>query len=33
MYYEMGRYYGGDIEGKFWFGIQSNDHCNIHCEL
>ena len=22
----MGRYYSGDIEGKFWFGIQdSND--------
>ena len=21
----MGRYYNGDIEGKFWFGIQSSD--------
>jgi hypothetical protein len=21
----MGRYYSGDIEGKFWFGIQSSD--------
>ncbi len=21
----MGRYYGGDIAGKFWFGIQSSD--------
>ena len=21
----MGRYYGGDIEGKFWFGVQSSD--------
>ncbi len=21
----MGRYYTGDIEGKFWFGIQSSD--------
>lgn len=21
----MGRYYYGDIEGKFWFGIQSSD--------
>jgi hypothetical protein len=21
----MGRYYGGDIVGKFWFGIQSSD--------
>ena len=21
----MGRYYQGDIEGKFWFGIQSSD--------
>lgn len=20
----MGRYYGGDIEGKFWFGVQSS---------
>ena len=20
----MGRYYDGDIEGKFWFGIQSS---------
>ena len=20
----MGRYYSGDIEGKFWFGIQSS---------
>jgi phage terminase large subunit len=21
----MGRYYDGDIEGKFWFGVQSSD--------
>jgi hypothetical protein len=21
----MGRYYAGDIEGKFWFGVQSSD--------
>jgi hypothetical protein len=21
----MGRYYQGDIEGKFWFGCQSSD--------
>ena len=21
----MGRYYNGDIEGKFWFGVQSSD--------
>ena len=21
----MGRYYSGDIEGKFWFGVQSSD--------
>ncbi len=21
----MGRYYNGDIEGKFWFGLQSSD--------
>jgi hypothetical protein len=26
----MGRYYYGDIEGKFWFGIQSSDDV---CEL
>ena len=28
----MGRYYGGDIEGKFWFGVQSSsdaDHFGI----
>jgi hypothetical protein len=24
----MGRYYQGDIEGKFWFGIQSSDDAN-----
>ena len=24
----MGRYYGGDIEGKFWFGVQSS--CDIN---
>ena len=22
---EMGRYYNGDIEGKFWFAVQSSD--------
>lgn len=21
----MGRYYSGDINGKFWFGVQSSD--------
>jgi threonyl-tRNA synthetase len=21
----MGRYYNGDIEGKFWFGVQASD--------
>ncbi|MHA1690016.1 MAG: hypothetical protein ACTSU7_00130 [Candidatus Heimdallarchaeaceae archaeon] len=21
----MGRYYNGDIEGKFWFGVQNSD--------
>ena len=21
----MGRYYSGDIEGKFWFGVQSSN--------
>ena len=21
----MGRFYNGDIEGKFWFGIQDSD--------
>ena len=21
----MGRYYNGDIKGKFWFGIQKSD--------
>jgi len=21
----MGRYYNGDIDGKFWFGVQSSD--------
>lgn len=25
----MGRYYNGDIEGKFWFGIQSSDDANF----
>lgn len=24
----MGRYYNGDIEGKFWFGIQSSSAAN-----
>lgn len=24
----MGRYYSGNIEGKFWFGIQSSDAAN-----
>jgi hypothetical protein len=23
--YKMGRYYSGDIEGKFWFGLQPSD--------
>ena len=21
---QMGRYYSGDIEGKFWFGVQNS---------
>lgn len=25
----MGRYYDGDIEGKFWFGIQSSDDADF----
>ncbi|MEB3215569.1 MAG: hypothetical protein VKN72_04800 [Nostocales cyanobacterium 94392] len=25
----MGRYYSGDIEGKFWFGIQSSDDASF----
>lgn len=25
----MGRYYSGDIEGKFWFGVQSSDDANF----
>lgn len=24
----MGRYYSGDIEGKFWFGVQDSDDAN-----
>ena len=24
----MGRYYQGDIEGKFWFAVQSSDDAN-----
>ena len=24
----MGRHYQGDIEGKFWFGVQSSDDAN-----
>lgn len=24
----MGRYYQGDINGKFWFGVQSSDDAN-----
>ena len=24
----MGRYYNGDIEGKFWFGLQSSESPN-----
>jgi hypothetical protein len=24
----MGRYYTGDIEGKFWFAVQSSDAAN-----
>ena len=24
----MGRYYQGDISGKFWFGVQSSDDAN-----
>jgi hypothetical protein len=25
----MGRYYEGDIEGKFWFGVQSSDDADF----
>ena len=25
----MGRYYAGDIEGKFWFGIQASDDADF----
>jgi len=25
----MGRYYSGDIEGKFWFGVQSSDDASF----
>ncbi len=25
----MGRYYDGDIEGKFWFGVQSSDDADF----
>ena len=25
----MGRYYTGDIEGKFWFGVQSSDDADF----
>lgn len=31
----MGRYYSGDIEGKFWFGVQSStaaDRFGVHHE-
>ena len=28
----MGRYYQGDIEGKFWFGIQSSTDANFFGE-
>jgi len=24
-FFIMGRYYSGDIEGKFWFAVQSSD--------
>jgi len=25
----MGRYYSGDIEGKFWFGVQDSDDASF----
>ena len=25
----MGRYYNGDIEGKFWFGVQSSSDADF----
>ena len=25
----MGRYYSGDIEGKFWFAVQSSDDADF----
>ena len=25
----MGRYYNGDIEGKFWFGVQASNDANF----
>ena len=29
----MGRYYNGDIEGKFWFGVQSSDDATHFGEI
>ena len=25
----MGRFYNGDIEGKFWFGVQASDDASF----
>ena len=32
----MGRYFEGDIEGKFWFGVQDSDDANffgVECQF
>lgn len=29
----MGRYYTGDIDGKFWFGVQSSDDADFFGEV
>ena len=34
----MGRYYNGDIEGKFWFGVQASNDADFfgsegHCDF
>jgi hypothetical protein len=28
----MGRYYSGDIQGKFWFAVQSSDDASAFGE-
>ncbi len=29
----MGRYYSGDIEGKFWFAVQTSDYAYAYVEI